>query len=367
MPRRFVLPLTAVLGVQLLLALLLFLRHDPLAAKTSDTPLVAATAVKDADQVVIEGKPAAGATPDSARVTFAKKDGNWVLSSAYDAPADAARFKGLLDRLAGLKRGLPIATSESAMRRFKVVDSDFERKVVLSAAGKVLDTVYFGSSPGLRKSDARSSADRAVYAVDLPTYELATDLASWLSPELLRSDTDKLAGLEIARGAERIQLQRKTAEAPASAAAPPAAASPSSSSPPAGGSPPAAIAAAGAASWAVTPALPADQHLDASHVQTLVDDVQQLRVEAVLGTTAKPEWQQDHPALALKLQDEKAQSIDWTLSKPATGDFYVLKSSAHPWYFSVSGALGKQLIDASTRDTLIVADKAAHKPTAAKS
>ena len=82
----------------------------------------------------------------------------------------------------------------------------------------------------------------------------------------------------------------------------------------------------------------------------------------VLGTTAKPEWQQDHPVLSLSLKDEKAHVVDWTLSRPQNGDFYVLKSSSQPWFFSLSAALGKELTDASARDTLIPSPKAATPP-----
>jgi uncharacterized protein DUF4340 len=340
--RRAIVPLTTVLALQLLLALLLVMRHDPLAAKTGDTPLIVATAIKDADRLVIEGKPAAGAAVDSASVTFARKDGTWVLPTAFDAPADGARLNGLLDRLGALKRGLPIATSEAALRRFKVVDADFERKLVLSAGDKTLDTIYLGSSPGLRKSDARASTDRAVYAVDLPIYELPTDLAAWLSPDLLRADTDHLAALEVTNGSDKTQLQKQTAAATSSGAQP-------------------APSATGAGVW-VDPALPATEHLDTARVEALAQDIQQLRAEAVLGTTGKPEWQQEHPAVTLKLQDDKAHAVDWTLSKPSSGDYYVLKSSAHPWYFSVSSTLGKQLVDGSARGALIVSDKPTAKP-----
>ena len=163
----------------------------------------------------------------------------------------------LLDRLSALKRGLPIATSESALKRFKVVDADFERRLVLSAGDKALATVYFGSSPGLRKSDARFGTDKAVYTVDLPTYELPTDSGAWLSPDLLRGDTAKLAEIDIANGAAkglvsgRMQLVR----------------TPGTDKQP--------------DSWA-DPGLAAGQHLDGARAQALAQQLGQLHVDAVL-------------------------------------------------------------------------------------
>jgi hypothetical protein len=321
--RRSLTPsLIVVLVLQLALALVLFMRRDPLAGTGSDTPLVRAEAVRGADQIVLESKSA-----ESTRIVLKKKEGAWVLPDAYDAPAESGKVSSLLDRLAALKRGLPIATSESALRRFKLVDADFERRLVLSAGGKTLGTVYFGSSPGLRKSDARTAEDRAVYAVDLPTYELPTDLGAWLDEDLLKGDSSTLAEIDVAGPShDTIELRRQKG----------------------GDKQP--------DRW-TDPSLKGDQRIDSAHAESLVQQLAQLHVDAVLGTAAKPEWQQEHPAVALTLKDDKSQSVQWTLSKPASGDFYVLKSSAHPWYFSVSATAGKQLLDASARAALVVAAK----------
>jgi len=342
--QRTLLPLLIVLILQLALTAGLLMRHDPLAARTSDAPLIRPDAIKSADQLVIEAKPAAGASAgastaasagassEPAHVTLKKKDGSWVLPESFDAPADGPRVDTLLGRLTGLKRGLPIATSEAAQRRFKVEDGDFERKLTLSAAGKTIDTVYFGSSPGLRKADARTAADKAVYAVDLPTYELPTDPGAWLSPDLLKLDPAKLSELDVSSGAQgTVRLVRQKG---------------------APGQP---------GGW-TDPALSGDSHVDVTHADALVQDLSQIHIEAVLGTGPQADWQQDHPALAVKLLDEKSQSVDWTLSKPANGDFYVIKSSAQPWFFSVSTATGKQLIDAAGHDALIVTAKPAARP-----
>lgn len=342
--RRGMTTLAVVLVLQLALALLLFMRRDPLAGVTSVTLLIPPDAVRNADHLVIEAKsaaaPATSGGAEATRLELAKKNGAWVLPESFDAPAEGAKVSALLDRLAALKRGLPIATSEAALKRFKVVDSDFERRLVLSAGDRALATVYFGSSPGLRKSDARLSADKAVYSIDMPTYELPTDSGAWLSGELLRGDADKLAEIDIANGAAaglvsgRVQLVRTkgTDKQPDS--------------------------------WA-DPALTGAQHVDGARAESLLQQIQQLHVDSVLGTAAKPEWQQDHPVLSLTLKDDKAHGVDWTLSRPQNGDFYVLKSSSQPWFFSVSAAQGKQLTDASARDTLIPSPKAA-SPSAAK-
>jgi hypothetical protein len=345
--RRVIAPLSVLLALQLALALLLVVRRDPLAGGKLDTPLLQAT-VKDTDQLIIESKetmpggadaaaaesatPAANVQAPTARIELSRKDGKWILPGQFDAPADAGRVNSLLDRLGALKRGLPVATSEASLRRFKVADNDFERRVELRAAGKTLDTLYLGTSPGLRKSDARTGADRAVYAVDLLAYELPTDPGSWLNAELLSADVDELTELDVATApADRLQLLKQKG-------------------------------ADGQASTWTGPSLPGDTHIDNAHADLLVRQLSQMRVDAVLGTTPKPEWQQDHPALRLELKDDKNTTVDWTLSKASSGDYYVLKSSAHPWFFSVGASQAKSMIDAAARNQLIAVGKAEAKP-----
>lgn len=319
--RRWITPLGIVLVFQLVLALGLSLRRDPLAAVSSDTPLIAPAAVKSADRLVIDGPPS--------QVELLKQDGGWIMPGYFNAPADATRVDELLERLAAIKRGLPIATTAAALQRFKVADADFERRLVLSQNGKVLGTLYFGSSSGLRQSDARPAGERAVYAVDLPTYELPAEASAWLNGDLLRRQADQLVELQVGDGHESIDLtRRKGSNQPAT--------------------------------WSA-PALGSGQQIDTAHVEALARDVAQVHVDGVLGTSPQPDWQQEHPALTLKFQDAAAHSIEWTLSKPKSGDFYVLKSSLHPWYFSVSSTLGKQMIDASARDALVVSTKPASK------
>jgi hypothetical protein len=334
---RVILPLCVLLAVQLLLAAGLLLRRAPLAAAPLDAPLLASgAAVQSADELLIESRSAPDAPAASGaasvpgakvQVKLRKRDGAWILPDAFDAPADSSRVQSLLDRLASIKRGLPVATSEAALRRFKVADADFERKLVLSAGSQTLATVYLGSSPGLRRTDARAGADRAVYAVELALYDVPSQESAWLDPKLLQAHTDELSELDVATGpGNQVQLQRQKG-------------------------------ASGASGGWLDPALTPDKRIDSTHAEALVQDLSELHADAVLGTSVKPEWQQDHPALRLTLKDQKAQPVDWTLSKPSSGDFYVLKSSAHPWYFSVSASLAKTLIDASAHDNLVVSVK----------
>jgi hypothetical protein len=392
--RRPIPVLLVILAAQLGLAALLAERKNPLAATTPQTPLIDAS-LDHVDHIVVEGQPAKGASADSARVELAKqKDGQWILTNYFDAPADKFRLSSVLDELVSLKRGLPIATSQEAIRRFKLADDNFERRVTLRSGDKALGTLYFGSSAGVRQTDARTNADHAVYDVQLATYELPTSPSDWLDQDILQRDPDSLSELEIDGGGSALKLVRQAAPAsptkPATTAAgatpgKPSAAGGAAASAPGSRSSTADTSASAKSSppkiWVDT-SLPKTQTIDTAHADTLARDVAELHIEGILGTSVLPAWQPEHPALTLHIRDSKHpdEMATWTLYRgptppaPATApapkphapgaapasapsqpgpDYYVLKDSAHPWYFKVSAVTGKQLLDDSSLKQLV--------------
>lgn len=350
--RRPILMLIALLAVQLLLALGLALRSSPLAGVAPESPLLG-TAVANADDLVIESRTSTeGATATAAptRIELTRHNGDWVMPSEFNIPVKGTKVYDLLTRLATLRRGLPIATSGAALERFKLADDDFEHRIVLKRGGKTLGTLYLGSSSGVRQTDARTASDRAVYAIDLASYELPTQASDWFDANLLQRNAASLTELQITHPHDQLTLMRPST--PAAASAPKSTVSANAAAP-----------VEQPAAWSAS-TLPAGQHLNNANADALAQAAAQVSVTGVLGTAPKPEWQQEHPALALTLKDNQGHTESWTVSQPTSGDFYVLKSSAQPWYFSVSSEAGKQLVDASTRSTLL-ADSSA--PTASRS
>ncbi len=351
MQRRIPL-LVLLLGVQLALAAVLALRKDPLTASTPQTPLLG-DAVASADHVIIDAK-------DSAQsVVLAKKNDQWVLPKYFDAPARATAISTMLAQIAGLKRGLPLATSSAALKRFDLVDADFERRLTLSRDGKPLGTLYVGSSAGVHKSYARTAADHATYSVDLASYEIPTQSSDWLDTDVLRKDLGNLTAIEVSTDPhQNLQLVHHNALAAGAAGASAAGASTAAGA--AGGGAQAAAGAPPTALWTAAD-LPAGDQVDTGHVEALARDIEDLRVENVLGTQVRPEWQQDHPSLVLAMKSDRAPSatVTWTVAKPTSGDYYVLKSSQYPWYFQLDSSSGKQLIDASARSALVTTPAAA--------
>jgi hypothetical protein len=325
--RRSIPLLIVLLAVQLGLAGLLAMRRNPLASIPPQSPLIG-PAAQSADRLLVEGGPNAGSP---ARVEIARRNGQWVLPGYFNAPADKFKVEDLLSELADLRRGLPIATSSSALERFKLADDDFERRVTLSHGSQTVGTVYFGSSAGARRTDARNAADHAVYSVDLATYELPTQLSSWFANDLLESQPDQLSGVDIQMPQGALHLSRQGAPKP---------------------------------TWSAAD-VPAGRHLDEAKAEALSQTIGDLRLQGVLGTSPQPDWQQAHPLLTLTLHKMKQPPQSWVISQPAGASYYVLKASSQPWYFSLDASTGKQLLDAATPVALLVQPAAAGKPATA--
>ncbi|MBS0448664.1 MAG: DUF4340 domain-containing protein [Proteobacteria bacterium] len=325
--KRWIPLLGGVLVLQLALAAVLTRHGDRLAPQRSDAKLVAAD-LKDIDRLTIAGPVAPDAAASAPTpLVIVKKDGRWQMPGYFDAPADAVKVQAMVDRLGRLQRGLPIATTAGALDRFEVSDRHYERRIVAAAGEKTLATVYIGASAGPRKSDARTDADAAVYAVELSSYELPVGGQEWLDAGLLARDAKTIAAIDVAMpGRPDIALARAAA---------------------AGASSP-----SGAVEWQAQN-LPAGAKLDAKRAAALADALADVKVDAVLGRTAVADWQQDQPELTLTTKDAAGKSTTWVLSKRKSGDSHVLKASDRPWFVELQPYHAQPLLDAAAPEKLV--------------
>ena len=181
--------LVVLLVAQVLLAVGMRFTGPNLAAAHPHTPLLA-LGDKPVDRLTIEG-------PEGARVVLVKQDKEWMLPGAGNFPADQVRIDTLLGRLEGLKRGLPVATSGGALKRFKVSDENFERRVTLAHGGDTLATLYLGSAPDMHHVNARTGKDDVVYAVEFASYEAPDKAADWEDKAILQVPQDDIASIAV--------------------------------------------------------------------------------------------------------------------------------------------------------------------------
>ncbi|HYN77496.1 MAG TPA: DUF4340 domain-containing protein, partial [Lamprocystis sp. (in: g-proteobacteria)] len=306
-----VLTLTVLLGTQLLAAVLLGGGGSHALAPAAADATLLHFDPKAVTSLRIEG---GGQT-----LTLARGDQGWLLADLGDFPADGGKVDQLLGKLAGLKRPLPVATSPEALKRHKVADDGFERKVTLEVGDATVATLLLGDSPAFKRQFARPAGETAVYDLDLPLFEVSNRRDDWLMHDRLKLDQEQIASITAADW----------------------------------------TLTKGKDGWQLADSQPPP---DAATVTNLVSRISNLGYRGVLGTQDQPEYQQTAPVLELRLGLKDGGTRAYRISKVKDGQDYVLKAADRPWYFKLSEFDLEGLIDVNRAKLLGVAPEPA--PTA---
>ena len=223
------------------------------------------------------------------KLTLKKEADRWLLPDSGSFPADALRVQGLIDRLAGLQRGWPEATTAEAAARFKVAPDKFERKLSLRANGKDAAVVYFGTSPGLRKVYLRADKDADIQAVPLAPNELEIQADNWIDAGVLRLKPEQVTRVDL----PNLQLTRT----------------------PDG----------------LQPAdLKPEEELIKERRDALVKRLTGLSITSILGKESKPEYGLDAPALRYSVELEGGVKIDYVVGQPPKPEGQTTPEAAQP-------------------------------------
>ncbi len=195
--KRLSVKLAAVLGFQLVLALILWGLGPDYSAFKAKEPLLAFEAAKVDRIEISEG--------GAASVALVKEGGNWTIPSFAGFPADGAKVNSLLAKVSGLKKGWPVASSADAAKRFKVTGDAYERKIVLKSAGKETGEILLGTSPAFKQVHVRAGNDGNVYSVAFSPYEAGARGEDWMDRSLLNIPQDQIASISL----NDVTLERK--------------------------------------------------------------------------------------------------------------------------------------------------------------
>jgi len=296
--KRLIRVLAIVVVVQLVLVAGAYVGSGNLETSTSGAALLTFKA-GDVDGIVIEGG-------NKAVIKLVRHDG-WQTASGF--PADGHRIGTLLQRLQDLKHGLAVATTPSALSRFKVAKENFERHLILRKGDREVAELYLGNGAGARQSYARGAQDQAIYAVHLGSYELPLKEHEWQDKTLLQLRSSEVTAIEM----QAVKLTRTIAldqEQPAS--------------------------------W-MSDQIPAGKRLDQGAITRVLDMLQSLRFSKVLGTQVPAGFYIVHPALSFNVTYQGKQR-QYRFVKQSKGDDYTLKVSSRPEYFQVDGYTVKALL-----------------------
>ena len=213
-------------------------------------------------------------------VVLKKQDGKWLLPMSGDFPASQYNVNRLLDKLAALEKGWPVAKTRGAARRFAVDKDQFERKLVLLSDDDAQATLYVGSSPGFRKVYVRPGDGDDIFAVDFNTWEAVAKADDWIDKDILKLDQSMVEHIEM----PGLILQRQDGELQ-------------------------------------VVDLEQTEQTNGEASRGLLGKLTGLSIQSLLGTEAKPEYRQDKPALEVKMTRKGGEVLGYRFSKPEDASY----------------------------------------------
>ncbi len=151
--------LGGVLGVQILLAAITWW---PSGSGSSDTRDLVATDAAKLDKIAIYGRVLEGEVHDDPLV-LERKSGEWVITSAFDYPADEDNLKPVFEAIDKLVVTDAVATQAYSHGAMDVSDDEHSRKLELTS-GEATTTILLGSAQG-KAVHVRVAGDNPVYKV----------------------------------------------------------------------------------------------------------------------------------------------------------------------------------------------------------
>lgn len=117
-------------------------------------------------------------------IELSKEGEQWVLPDGN--PADGDKVDRVIGKLADSGADWPVATTQSAAKRFEVTDSTFQKHISIYSGEDVLADLYLGTSPTFRRVHARLGRRNEIYSIEFSNYEAGTSPSSWLDKTLLQ-------------------------------------------------------------------------------------------------------------------------------------------------------------------------------------
>ncbi len=296
--------LSGVLAAQLLLAGVLNLTGEEYGAFQAEEKLLSF------DKQAVSGLRIEDGT-DS--VVLEKQEGQWLLPESGDFPASQRDVGNLLDNLAALQKGWPVASTRAAARRFSVDEDQFERRLTLVSDDATQAILFVGSSPGFRKVYVRPGDGKEIFALEFNTWEADAKADSWIDKDILKLDESEVQRIEM----PGLILHREDGELQVAD-------------------------------------LSESEQTNGEERRALLARLSGLRIQSLLGTDVKTEYRQDEPALELTMTHNDGEVLSYRFSQPEDAAYYVLKRSDMEVYFKVAEYTVNPVRD-TTREKLVQA------------
>ncbi len=182
----------AILGLQIILILVVFLLQRPVAARNNlifpDLKVETVTAINISDST-------------GNLVSLEKQGDQWVLPLQDNFPVNAETITQLVEKLATIRDNRLVTRSEASHDRLSISNVNFERKVEITVNGNK-EIIYFGSSPATSNIHFRLDGKPEVYLTNaLTSSEISTSIASWVNTVIYQISGNSVKKIEISNNA----------------------------------------------------------------------------------------------------------------------------------------------------------------------
>ena len=232
-----------------------------------------------------------------------------------DFPADGTKVSGLLSKLAGLKKGWPVASTSDAAKRFKVTEETHERRILLKSGGSAAGEILVGTSPTFRQAHVRAANDGNIYSAAFALYDAGSRGEEWMDRSLMNLPQDKIASIGIGG----VTLERKDGK----------------------------FALAGLAEG---------EKQDDTAIYRLVGALTYPAFDAVVGKGPDALAKLDPASFEVTIKKADGSATVLKYKQEAAGGAYLFASSSNGYVFRVSAASIEPIVKAK-RETLIQAPK----------
>lgn len=132
------------------------------------------------------------------KVTLQKDGAAWVMPDYHKARASQISVNQLTEVLKNLKKGLPVATTNGAVERFKLKPDNSVRTISLYQEGSTDPSVlYLGTSPGFKSIYAKTAKSNEIYTIPLAEYQVLATPADYLDRSIAFFSAPEITGLEV--------------------------------------------------------------------------------------------------------------------------------------------------------------------------
>lgn len=292
--------LAALLAVQIVVLALVFWPRAAASGKAGLSLFPGITA----DQVT--GLTVTGPSTEGQKtVRLAKGADGWVLPDAGDYPVLADKVPALLAKLVALKAGQPVATQASSLKRLKVAEDAYERRIEFSASDGSTHRLYLGTSPSYGAVHVRADDQGEAYLVrDLSAQDAGAAAADWVDRTYLSIPQEQVVAFSLENGQGRFNFEKAGGE------------------------------------WGLQ-GLAEGETLDAAQVTSLLGRVGSLYLVQPLGKETKPEYGMEQPSAVMTVKTQGGEGGDKTYTlkvgaQDPADKSYVVLSSESPYYVRVS-------------------------------